>query len=130
MNITITPDKLVGTIPAISSKSQAHRLLICAAFADRTTTLHCTTTNQDIEATADCLRSLGADIRREDWTYIVSPIEEIPSSADLYCRESGSTLRFLLPIVGALGVDGIFHLEGRLATRPLSPLWEEMEEKG
>ena len=46
--------------------------------------------------------------------------------ADLYCKESGSTLRFLLPVVGALGKRGIFHPKGRLSQRPLSPLYEEL----
>lgn len=130
MDITITPRKLEGNIPAISSKSQAHRLLICAAFADKATTLQCATTNQDIEATADCLRSLGATILRRDDIYDVTPIKRVPINAALCCHESGSTLRFMLPIVGALGVDATFLLEGRLAKRPLSPLWEEMELKG
>ena len=130
MDITIHPRKLSGTIRAISSKSQAHRLLICAAFSDAPTVLRCTDTNEDIEATADCLRSLGADIRREGTSYTVVPIKILPARADLFCRESGSTLRFMLPIVGALGVETTFHLKGRLAKRPLSPLWEEMEQMG
>ena len=64
MDITIYPRSLRGEITVIPSKSQAHRLLICAAFADRPTQLRCPETNRDIEATADCLRSLGADILR------------------------------------------------------------------
>lgn len=130
MDITIIPTKLKGTINAIASKSQAHRLLICAAFADKETVLLCPETNQDIEATADCLRSLGANISRTDNTYIVQPITCVPKKATLHCRESGSTLRFMLPVAGALGVDATFVLEGRLPYRPLSPLWEEMEHHG
>lgn len=130
MDITITPGWLSGTLNAIPSKSQAHRLLICAAFADRPTLLRCPATNEDIEATADCLRSLGAEILYDNGCYHVSPISQAPQSATLKCRESGSTLRFMLPIVGALGVDATFILEGRLPKRPLSPLWEEMEQKG
>ncbi len=130
MDITITPKKLQGTIAAIPSKSQAHRLLISAAFADGSTTLICPDTNRDIEATADCLRALGADICRTEDGYTVSPIGKIPSAATLNCCESGSTLRFLLPIAGALGVDTTFQMAGRLPQRPLSPLWEEMERMG
>lgn len=130
MDIMITPQKLSGTITVIPSKSQAHRLLICAAFSDKTTTLICPETNQDIEATAGCLCALGADIIRTNTGYIVNPIQAPPTSATLYCRESGSTLRFMLPVVGALGVDTVFELEGRLPQRPLSPLWEEMERMG
>ena len=130
MDITIQPGRLQGTLTAIPSKSQAHRYLICAAFSDNDTTLVCPESNRDIEATARCLQALGADIRRTVDGYRVTPIKHIPNNAVLSCGESGSTLRFMLPIVGALGVDGLFQLEGRLPMRPLSPLWEEMERMG
>lgn len=130
MDITIQPGKLRGNVAAIPSKSQAHRYLICAALDDSPTTILCPDTNQDIEATADCLRALGADIRRAETGYTVTPIRVVPEAALLPCRESGSTLRFLLPIAGALGVDATFQMEGRLPQRPLSPLWEEMERMG
>lgn len=130
MDITIFPKKLHGTVSAIASKSQAHRLLICAAFSNKQTRLDCPDTNQDIESTANCLRNLGAGIERDASSYLVNPIAEVPESAKLNCGESGSTLRFMLPIVGALGVDATFHMEGRLPYRPLSPLWEEMQRNG
>lgn len=130
MDITILPGKFSGTVAAIPSKSMAHRLLICAAFADRESTLICPDTNQDIDATADCLCALGAQILRTDSLYTVGPMGALPERAVLNCHESGSTLRFLLPIVGALGVTTIFRMEGRLPKRPLSPLWEEMERMG
>ena len=130
MDIIIKPTKLRGTVAAIPSKSQAHRLLICAAFADRETRLYCPDTNRDIEATADCLRALGAEITRDEGGYTVLPVQSRPATAVLPCHDSGSTLRFLLPVAGALGVDATFQLEGRLPQRPLSPLWEEMERMG
>ena len=130
MDLTVFPKKLNGSISAIPSKSQAHRLLICAAFADQPTTIICKQTNQDIEATAACLNALGANITRIGSEYIVSPIKKANATATLPCGESGSTLRFMLPIVGALGVDATFLLEGRLPQRPMSPLWEEMERMG
>ena len=130
MDIIIKPTKLRGTAAAIPSKSQAHRLLICAAFAEHETRLRCPDTNRDIEATADCLRALGAEILRDAGGYTVFPVQSIPQSAALPCHDSGSTLRFLLPVAGALGVDATFQLEGRLPQRPLSPLWEEMERMG
>ena len=130
MDITIHPGKLHGSVAAIPSKSQAHRYLICAAFASTPTTLLCPDTNQDIEATAACLRALGANITRTSEGYLIEPIRNVPKEAVLNCCESGSTLRFMLPIVGALGVDAVFQMEGRLPQRPLSPLWEEMERKG
>jgi 3-phosphoshikimate 1-carboxyvinyltransferase len=130
MDITVYPEKLSGIVNAIPSKSQAHRLLICAAFADGPTTLICQETNDDIQATAICLNALGADIRRSDSGYEIIPVKSIPHEAFLDCGESGSTLRFLLPIVGALGVDATFRMGGRLPSRPLSPLWEELERMG
>ncbi len=130
MDITIQPNKLRGTVTAIPSKSQAHRLLICAAFADGETTLFCPHINRDILATADCLRALGASVIRTDTGFEISPICNFPETAVLNCCESGSTLRFFLPIIGALGIDATFLMEGRLPQRPLSPLWEEMEKMG
>ena len=130
MDITLFPTPLRGEITPIPSKSQAHRLLILAAFADSPTELLCSETNRDIEATADCLNALGADIRRTDIGYTVHPLRALPEKAVLNCCESGSTLRFLLPVAGALGVDSTFLLEGRLPQRPLSPMWEEMERMG
>jgi len=130
MNVTIQPTKLKGIVHAIPSKSQAHRLLICAAFSDKETIIHCPQINQDIEATAVCLRALGAGVLHSESNYIISPIKQFPEKALLPCKESGSTLRFLLPIAGAMGVDATFCMEGRLSKRPLSPLWEEMERMG
>ena len=130
MDITISPRQLRGELNIIPSKSQAHRYLICAAFADRTTDLICPDTNEDIEATADCLRALGAQIARTVFGYRIMPAKTLPETAVLPCRESGSTLRFLLPVAGALGIETTFVMEGRLPKRPLSPLWEEMERMG
>ena len=130
MDITIHPGKLCGSITAIPSKSQAHRLLICAAFSDGVTTLICPETNRDIEATVDCLNALGAKIARTENGYSIQPIGAAAKNAVLNCCESGSTLRFMLPIVGALGIDALIQMEGRLPYRPLSPLWEEMERMG
>ena len=130
MDLTVTPGLLSGQIPAIPSKSQAHRLMLCSAFADSETELLCPRTSQDMEATAGCLRSLGASVTRTDAGCRIRTIREIPRHAVLDCRDSGSTLRFLLPVAGALGVDATFQMEGRLPRRPLSPLREELERMG
>lgn len=130
MDIILHPRRLRGQINIIPSKSQAHRVLICAAFADGPTQILCSETSRDMEATADCLRALGAKIHATSTGYSVFPIQSLPEKALLNCCESGSTLRFLLPVVGALGVDATFMMEGRLPQRPLSPLWEEMERMG
>ena len=130
MNITIMPDKLRGHIEVIPSKSQAHRYLICAALSASPTEIICPAVNEDMEATCNCLRALNAQIESTPKGYLVTPITQLPKEATLNCGESGSTLRFLLPVVGALGVNATFCLSGRLPQRPLSPLWEEMERMG
>jgi len=130
MDILIHPRPLRGSINIIPSKSQAHRVLICAAFSDSPTRILCPETSRDMDATADCLRALGAGIFPEEYGYSVFPVQKLPREAILNCCESGSTLRFMLPVAGALGVDTTFVMEGRLPQRPLSPLWEEMERMG
>jgi len=115
VDIKINPGLLRGNIKAIPSKSQAHRAFICAALAKEQTYIECDGTSDDIEATKACLSAL--DTKGEE-------IVTLP------CGESGSTFRFLLPIVGALGRNVSFLLEGRLPQRPLSPLYEELLRHG
>ena len=130
MDITIKPKLLSGKVTAIPSKSQAHRLLICAAFSNGHTSLYCPATNQDIEATAKCLSEMGANILRTDIGYEIDPVADVPESTEINCNESGSTLRFILPVAGALGISTTIHMAGRLPQRPLSPMWEELERMG
>ena len=150
MDIEIHPGRLSGSVRAIPSKSQAHRALICASLADGPTAIRCESESDDIAATADCMRALGADIRRMADGYSVRPLTRedravsgglpgaagVPASspmadnATLPCGESGSTLRFLLPIVCVLGRSASFVMKGRLSKRPLSPLDELLAAHG
>ena len=130
MKITFSSPSVRRCVRAISSKSEAHRALICASLSDSETKIICTDTNADIDATASCLSSLGARIRRVDDGFVVSPISQVPTHAVLDANESGSTLRFLLPLVASLGADCEFIMRGRLASRPLSPLYELLCENG
>lgn len=131
MQVTIRKAVLSGEIKAIASKSHAHRLLICAALSQRPSRILCSETSQDIEATADCLRAFGAQIRQEAECFAVEPVwENLQRDRKLYCRESGSTLRFLLPVSCALGGHTQFYGEGRLPQRPLSPLYEQLQLHG
>lgn len=129
MNVRITPKNLIGSVSAIASKSCAHRLLICAALADDETRIYCRERNRDIDATVNCLSSMGASIYWENGTFTVSPIQK-PTHARLNCGESGSTLRFLLPILCAFGQEYHIQMEGRLPQRPLEPLWSELISHG
>ena len=130
MDIVIHPSSLSGSIEAIPSKSYAHRLLICAAMADRPSFIALCGTNDDIDATARCLKALGADIVYKDGGLHVTPISGRPKHAVLDCGESGSTLRFLLPVAAALGIKSRFIGRGRLPYRPLEPLISRLREHG
>ena len=124
MNQTVSPGPRTGSVRIPASKSQAHRLLICAALGAQPVALRCDGISADIAATVRCLRALGADITDDGagTLHIVPIAGEMPQHADLLCGESGSTLRFLLPVAGALGADVTFHMQGRLPQRPLAPL--------
>jgi len=130
MEKLLNSPSLGGKIKAISSKSMAHRLLICAAFADNESDIVCEDVNADIRATVACLNALGASIMRVGDSYHVTPISRVSVGASLDCGESGSTLRFLLPVASAIGADANFYMHGRLPQRPLSPLFEELEQNG
>ena len=132
MNIRIEKSIGGGRIRAVTSKSAAHRLLICAALAQGETELECGDVSRDIAATADCLNALGARITRTEKGYHIIPADRsrLPETAECPCGESGSTLRFLIPVAAALGVGADFTPEGRLPQRPLSPLYEELTAHG
>lgn len=117
-------------IRAIPSKSEAHRALICAALADGCTQIICPETNNDIDATAQCLSALGAIVTRTECGFCVLPLSGNVQEAEIDCGESGSTLRFLLPVISALGISCNIHMRGRLPSRPLSPLYELLAQNG
>ena len=132
MNIRIEKPISGGEVKAIASKSQTHRLLICAALADKGTYIECAETSDDIDATVNCLESLGAQIRHDGKGFNITQIEH-PIPDDLVtqvCGESGSTLRFMMPVCCALGVPADFIMVGRLRERPTSPLLEQLVSKG
>jgi 3-phosphoshikimate 1-carboxyvinyltransferase len=117
MNILITPKKLKGTIEAIPSKSHAHRVLMAQKLAQLqgqqlNSPLDIPTFSDDIGATKNCLAQLDKKMPYLD------------------CKESGSTLRFMLPVAMALKEEAVFIGSGKLPDRPISPLKEEMEAHG
>ncbi len=133
LKAVVEPGCLGGSVAAISSKSAAHRMLICASLCEGPTRIRCTTTSKDIEATCDCLRALGAEIEREGEYIHVKPVarrDGEPQAPRLACGESGSTLRFMLPVASALGGAHVFLGEGRLPERPLEPLRSRLIEHG
>lgn len=137
MTITITPGKLSGSVTPPPSKSQAHRLLIAAALAHGESVISNVALSQDIEATLRCLEELGAEFTVDGSTITVrgmganamSPLRRM-AYPRLDCGESGSTLRFLIPIALAVRGGGIFTGSGRLMERPLKPYFDLFDEKG
>ena len=130
MNIKISRGALRGTVQMISSKSDAHRLFIGAALADQPTEMVLNGSSEDLEATLQCLQALGADFLRQGDKIKVFPVEKKEELAVMDCRESGSTLRFLLPVAAALGRNVLVEGKGRLPQRPIGILTELLREHG
>ncbi len=140
MDMRIGPAPLGGRVDMISSKSQAHRIMIAAALSQETVQVQMEGLSQDVEATIGCLNALGADISKmRDDLWQVRPIlknrgrkdfqkEEKPCLLD--CKESGSTLRFLLPVAAALGEKTTFTGKGRLPQRPVGQLLSQLRKHG
>ena len=130
MNITCYPGTLTGTVRAIPSKSDAHRKLICAACSENggTLPLH-TPFCDDIAATIRCLKALGDGFIECGSELRVTPIQRQPH-AMLDCGESGSTLRFLLPVAMCLCSDVSVTGSGRLPARPIQTLTDAMSVHG
>ncbi len=133
MNVTITPTLLKGTITPPPSKSQAHRLIIAAALSDGVCRLSNVELSQDIQATLRCMGTLNADAS-SDGTVIrgCNLVDgfEVPPPEIMDCGESGSTLRFLIPVALALQGGGKFTGHGRLMERPQGPYFDLFREKG
>lgn len=130
MDIRILPSKLKGTVTIPPSKSVAHRMIIGAALAGGCSEITNLSPSADITATIECMKALGAEIEFNGEKAIVNGIKNIPNSAVLNCNESGSTLRFLIPVAAALGVETEFIGGGKLPTRPLTPFYTEFPKHG
>lgn len=136
MDIQITPRHLSGTVTPPPSKSMAHRLLIAAALGSGISTVRGVAMSQDVEATLRCLTALGGHWRETTpGTLEITGIggrRSTPGTAlpHLDCGESGSTLRFFLPIALAVAGGGVFTGQGRLMARPQGPYLDLFREKG
>jgi 3-phosphoshikimate 1-carboxyvinyltransferase len=134
MDICIQPQQLGGAVTPPPSKSLLHRLILCAGLADGVSTIENAAHSQDIDATLRCLTALGGQ-----WTeprphvFQITGIGGIPRAKELPlfdCGESGSTLRFFLPVALAVCGGGIFTGRGRLMERPLEPYFDLFHKKG
>lgn len=135
MKVVIMPGLLRGSVTPPPSKSLAHRLILCAALAEGTSRLRCMTVSQDIEATLRCIQALGAAWQWDGSMLVVQGISgthfrtESPLPC-FDCGESGSTLRFMLPVALAVAGGGTFTGRGRLMERPQEPYKTLFQEKG
>lgn len=132
MDIKLDRATLKGEIDSISSKSYAHRMILAASLAENPSKIVCKCLSIDISTTIDCANKLGADITVQGDTLDIKPINKHIEHGhiELNCNESGSVLRFILPIVSALGCNATIDGKGRLPMRPLGEIIEVMRMHG
>ncbi len=132
MKVEIKPGRAVGVVSAPPSKSMAHRLLICAGLSKGESKVYGIAPSQDVLATLDCLKALGADFTYENDTVVINgaDINSVPDNAVLDCRECGSTLRFFIPIALLTGKRISLRGSETLMQRPLSVYEELCRQKG
>ncbi len=130
-NITIKPFTPNGSITAPPSKSDVHRAIICASLAKGKSIVSPVAFSQDILATIDCARSLGAEVAVNENSLTIDGTNTFRTkTAELNCRESGSTLRFMIPTAAAGGVSAVFSGKGRLPQRPMNVYTELLPKHG
>ena len=123
MKVTFKPAKLYGTVLAPPSKSMAHRMLICGGLAHKgTSVIQGISRSEDVTATLNCLKTLGAEYEKEGDTVTIKGIDIRRSTLTkpLACNESGSTLRFFLPLCLLSGNEATLKGTEKLLSRPLS----------
>ncbi|MBQ1339773.1 MAG: 3-phosphoshikimate 1-carboxyvinyltransferase [Ruminococcus sp.] len=130
MDIRITPSLLKGAVSIPASKSCAHRVIISAALAGGKSVITGVTMSNDIDATMNAMSALGASFSVHGDTITVEGIEVPTTKAVIECNESGSTLRFVMPIAAALGTDSEFNGRGRLPQRPIDIYKRELGKNG
>lgn len=131
MEVTIYPGRLAGEVCIPASKSMSHRAVICAGLSKGISIINNVGMSQDIEATCGAMRSLGVTIEKEAASLRIkgsTALELINSKID--CRESGSTLRFMIPIAASTGEQVAFYGEGKLVERSLVPYFDIFEKQG
>lgn len=130
--VMINPSKLEGEIMIPSSKSVCHRAVICAGLSEGVSNIHNVAFSQDVEATCGAISSLGVDIaldRRASKIKVKGTGNLKPKNTNIDCSESGSTLRFLIPIAATTGEEVTFDGIGRLVERPLEDYYRIFDEQ-
>lgn len=126
MNVTIKPTCLSGVVESVSSKSDGHRKIICAALSNSETEIIINNISDDIEATLSCIKNLGGDFIKTEKGILIKPIQGKKDNVSLDFRESGSTARFLIPIASVICDNCEFTGRGRLPQRPFAELTSQM----
>ncbi len=130
MDVIITPSALGGEVAIIGSKSDIHRLMICSALSDAPTTIKGASLCDDIKATAECIKGLGAEVTFSGKDCTVYPGSASSENYTFNCKESGSTLRFMLPVAATRCKSASFTGSGRLPKRPIGELVDAMRSGG
>lgn len=132
MRIKIDKSTANGTITAPPSKSMAHRLLICSGLCAGTSVVRGIAPSQDVLATLDCLKALGASYSMDGDTVTISgaDLTKLSGGAELFCRESGSTLRFFIPMCLMTGAECVLHGSETLLKRPMTVYEDICREQG
>jgi 3-phosphoshikimate 1-carboxyvinyltransferase len=122
MRVKVLPGALQGTVSIPSSKSLTHRAIICASLAKGTSVVDHITFSKDIDATIACMRNLGAKItvKEDACTIQGTDVRQVAGEITCDCSESGSTLRFLIPIAALSDANVTFIGHGRLMQRPMT----------
>ena len=105
MKLELIPSQMGGKIDSIPSKSYAHRMLLCAMLSKKEVELQGVIGSKDVNATINCVQALGSDVKVLKDRYVIKPQKKAKENIVLDCIESGSTLRFILPIALALGKE-------------------------
>lgn len=122
MNVTVNKGKAHGSIIAPPSKSVAHRMLICGGLANAKSTITGINNSEDVQATLDCLAAIGVQYKHTGDVLEITgrEVKKDKKIQEFYCRESGSTLRFFIPLALLTGKRSIFYGTPSLLARPLS----------
>ncbi len=131
MRLEIRPGRLAGDVVIPPSKSLSHRAIIAAAMAEGRSSVTNLKFSEDIKATTEAMESLGARFKVGEDYEIIDGVDKLKRLKDeIQCRESGSTIRFMIPV--ALLAEGkvTFKGEGRLCKRPLGTFLDIFDEQG
>lgn len=131
-NVIITPERLKGEVTVPPSKSVAHRTIIAAALSKGECVINNVAMSADIEATLRGMRALGSKYtyNKKDMRVCISPKKQTSGKIEIDCGESGSTLRFLIPIALLSGKEVKLTGHGRLMQRPMEPYFKMFDEHG